>query len=77
VTATYEYHYKDHEPYERLLHTAYMQFDTLPLTLYILLTQDIPVSKLIDMDTIEYCERESDSAPGGGGGGLYWEKVAW
>jgi hypothetical protein len=25
---------------------------------------DIPVSKLLDMDTIEYCERESDSAPG-------------
>jgi hypothetical protein len=27
-------------------------------------SQDIPVSKLLDMDTIEYCERESDSAPG-------------
>ena len=27
-------------------------------------TQDIPVSKLLDMDIIEYCERKSDNAPG-------------
>ena len=27
-------------------------------------SQDIPVSQLVDMDGIEYCEGESDNAPG-------------
>jgi hypothetical protein len=27
-------------------------------------SHDIPVSNLLGMDSIEYCERESDSAPG-------------
>ena len=34
VNSTQEYHYKGHEPYEQLLHTAYAQFDTLPPPLY-------------------------------------------
>ena len=41
VTSTNEYHYKGHEPYEQLLHTAYTRFDTLPPPLDILLPKVI------------------------------------
>ena len=37
MTSINEYHYKGHEPYEQLLHAAYMQFNTLPFPLYIII----------------------------------------